>query len=259
MVAPSGTYDALTFPVALPKSVVMAMLPDWLQNAFLPIPEQVYDSLCLERKTSDGEDTHIIVLQLGYQHGTGVGPSIIHMSFHEAKIDIPYLKHWHRKHIESDAIPFVYKQVIIFSSRLLQISGLVIPGSRSLLGAFGPDQTPSSYGHDPSSMEYNIKDLLEAEFTREDQTQDADSRWPEVKRLIEMPWFGGKTGKAAVEFHFQWDSEDALPVKAYHVETTLTPKFLGIDSEANQSIQVSTTAWRFKAPFSGVEQGADGY
>jgi hypothetical protein len=118
MVAPSGTYDAIAFPVALPKGTVNDMLPDWLKDQFQSIPDAVYGAFGLERKTKDGQDTHIIVVQLGYQRNTGIGPSFMRQfKFHEAKIDIPFLKHYCRRHIDADAIPFAYKQVMCVDRR----------------------------------------------------------------------------------------------------------------------------------------------
>ena len=115
MLAPNGKYDALVFAVALPKAVVRQMLPLWLQDNFLPIPDQVYRAFDLERHTPDGEETHIIILQLGYQHGTG--PMFMGFNFHEAKIDVPFLKHYYRRHLDNDQKAFVYKQVMcVFSS-----------------------------------------------------------------------------------------------------------------------------------------------
>ncbi len=119
MVSPSGTYDALAFPIALPKRLVNAMLPGWLKDQFLPIPDAVWSTLDLQRKGSDGEEAHIIVVQLGYQTGTGVGPSVMRLfSFHEAKIDIPYLKHYYRRDVTEDSAAFAYKQVMSVAETL---------------------------------------------------------------------------------------------------------------------------------------------
>ena len=82
---------------------------------------------------------------------------------------------------------------------MLQLGGLAIPGSRSVLGTFGPSQTPSSFGDDAQSIEYNIKNTISVSFTRSDVRDESNSEWSQVNELLQAPWFGGKTGKGTVE------------------------------------------------------------
>lgn len=82
-----GTYDALLVPILLPKSIVTSsLLPEQLSPGLLPIPADVLAELGLDG--ADAKDSHLVMLQLGYQHQTGPGKKWMGMrmsSFSEAK------------------------------------------------------------------------------------------------------------------------------------------------------------------------------
>lgn len=120
----AGTYDVLILPFLLDTQIVLDLLPlDWKATSnstspLLPIPADVLSSLHLPeiKQDQDGRPTqHLILLQLGYQHGAGPGPYFTRfmMNFGEAKIDVPFLRHPSligKKGLEDK--PFSLKQVV---------------------------------------------------------------------------------------------------------------------------------------------------
>lgn len=82
-----GTYDALFIPILLPKSIVTSsLLPEQLSTGLLPVPAGVLGELGLQE--SGSEESHLVFIQLGYQHQTGPGKKWMGMRmscFSEAK------------------------------------------------------------------------------------------------------------------------------------------------------------------------------
>lgn len=107
----NGTYDVLTVPLLLPKPVVESLLPPTLRHAspsaLLPIPQSLRtfcEAHCPPSAGASGE-THLVLLQLGSQTGTGPGP--IPLWFQEAKLEVPYVRH---PDFKDATKPFLYKQ-----------------------------------------------------------------------------------------------------------------------------------------------------
>lgn len=139
MVAPHGTYSAIVFPLFLERDVVRTLLPRWLKEGvegdpLLPIPLQ--DLATMGVPAEQAERVHVVLVQLGWQSNTGIGPQWMCMDFHEFKAEIPYVRHprWAalakgtapRSHAHEPA--FNYKLAIGFDLRLLHLAGFVAPG-----------------------------------------------------------------------------------------------------------------------------------
>lgn len=108
----TGTYDVLCIPLVLPRSTVEALLPTQWRHAspslLLKTPDELNqlagESGLEERK--EGEEPHLVLLQLGHQKGTGPGP--FKMTFQEAKLEIPFVRH--PKLPEDSQKAFLFKQ-----------------------------------------------------------------------------------------------------------------------------------------------------
>lgn len=99
----NGTYDVLLVPLYLPRSEVQDLLKaSKLELAQLPSSAKIAD-----------DDTHPVLLQLGYQHATAPGPSWLPKpSFSEAKLEIPFVKHPLAAPSSSSSGPFSYKHTM---------------------------------------------------------------------------------------------------------------------------------------------------
>jgi len=119
----AGTYDVLTLPFLLDTAIVLDLLPlSWKSSStsspLLPIPTNVLSPLQLPQISFDenGNPTqHLVLLQLGYQHGAGPGPYFTRFmsNFGETKLDIPFLRHPSLK--GKDGLqdkPFSLKQIV---------------------------------------------------------------------------------------------------------------------------------------------------
>jgi hypothetical protein len=102
----SGTYDVLLFSFLLPREQVLKLLPANLLDNLLTAPEDVLNTLAASQGVLTG-DTHPVIVQMGYQSGTGPGPDWLpKMSFNECKVEIPYVQHPQGELEE----PYVFKQ-----------------------------------------------------------------------------------------------------------------------------------------------------
>lgn len=226
MVAPHGTYAAIVFPVFLPKEAVRALLPQWLRGSgdpLLPIPPTLLSTL----GGPPHPDVHLLLVQLGWQAGTGIGPKVLGMHFHELKVDVPYVRH-PRAQWTGNGPVFCYKLSIGFDLRLLHLVGLVAPGPERCMyagagamegvkrtlrlshppttahaeGSGGkgvhPHSSPSLavYPAHAPTIAYAAPGYVSVEFQR---STDEVQSWEVVKSLVTLPWFAGGTGKNAIE------------------------------------------------------------
>ena len=109
----TGNYDVLTVPFLLPKTTLAPLLPQPAgESLLLPLPPSLLEAIPLPYPAGYDslQDVHPVLLQLGHQHGTGPGP--IKMSFEEAKLEVPFVRH--PKLVEQDSPKkdeeFLYKQ-----------------------------------------------------------------------------------------------------------------------------------------------------
>ncbi|CEH16820.1 hypothetical protein CBOM_07024 [Ceraceosorus bombacis] len=221
----AGTYDVLLVPLLVPKAILQEQwLPANLRDGLLPIPGQILKDLDLAQEASTAsEPLHLIFLQLGYQHNTGPGKMWMGMrmnSFSEAKLEVPFMRH----PAASDAgshVPFLFKQTILSSSRIISTAARYTPGARSLHASFKPDKSPSSFEADAQSIQYTVADWLDAKATRSGELDEAfEKRWDAVKRLAEAAWFAERSGKNIIEFHFNTSAPRIAP-RTYVVDLTL--------------------------------------
>lgn len=228
MVAPHGTYAAIVFPVFLPKGTVRALLPQWVRDAgdpLLPLPPTLLPTLGAPPNTAD---IHLLLVQLGWQAGTGIGPKVLGMHFHELKIDVPYVRHPQAQRSLNGPV-FTYKLSIGFDLRLLHLAGWVALGPERCLyagagaiegikrtlrlshpptsaaavkdsGAKGvhPHSSPSLavYPAHAPTIAYAAPGYVSVEFQR---STDEVQSWDAIKNLVTLPWFAGGTGKDAIE------------------------------------------------------------
>lgn len=240
MVAPSGTYAAIVFPIALSKAAVRALLPQWLIDGtggqpLLPIPRE--QLAALGTASSESDETHLLVVQLGWQAGTGIGPRALGLHFHEFKVDVPYVRHprWASGRASGTQQPaFSYKLSIGFDSRLLHLAGFVAPGpGRCVYAGAGvlegmrralhlsrpprvtsvptdghlrskelgvhPHTSPSLAAYPPRAptLAYTAPACVSVAFTARPTTDDAG--WDAMRTLLALPWYGGWTGNNVVE------------------------------------------------------------
>lgn len=95
----TGTYDVLTIPLLLPTKTVESLLPPQYQNCtpslLLATPDHFLTSIPCSSgalPTADAKKQyHLVLLQLGHQQHTGPGP--FKMTFQEAKLEIPFVRH----------------------------------------------------------------------------------------------------------------------------------------------------------------------
>ncbi|PWN38846.1 hypothetical protein IE81DRAFT_327096 [Ceraceosorus guamensis] len=221
----AGTYDVLLVPLLVPKAILQEKwLPANLRDGLLPIPVQILADLDLAQEASTAsEPLHLIFLQLGYQHNTGPGKMWMGMrmnSFSEAKLEVPFMRH----PAASDAgshVPFLFKQTILSSSRIISTAARYTPGARSLHASFKPDKSPSSFEADAQSIQYTVADWLDAKATRSGELDEAfEKRWDAVKRLAEAAWFAERSGQNIIEFHFN-TSAPRIPPRTYVIDLTL--------------------------------------
>jgi hypothetical protein len=123
----SGTYDVLAVALLLPQSQVLALLPPHVRgdsadahSLISPTLEEMQALVGVEAlrstRATSAEAVHPVFIQLGHQHATGPGPDWLpKMSFGEAKVEIPYVRHpalrQHASTKKRDA-PFVFKQTM---------------------------------------------------------------------------------------------------------------------------------------------------
>lgn len=116
MPALTGTYDVLTVPLLLPVKTVESLLPIPYQNCspslLLPTPEHFLTAIPRfppnpSTNDSSSEQYHLVLLQLGHQKNTGPGP--FKMTFQEAKLEVPFVRH-PKAHEGDKKKEFLFKQ-----------------------------------------------------------------------------------------------------------------------------------------------------
>lgn len=103
----SGTYDVLLVPLALPRDEVLDLLRAAPINGL-----QLQPPPSSSHGDSGADDTHPVLLQLGYQLATGPGPGWLPKpSFSEAKLEVPFVSH-PASPPSSSSGPFSYKHTM---------------------------------------------------------------------------------------------------------------------------------------------------
>lgn len=252
----TGTYDDLVLPILLPKAVVRSLLPANLfpgeTDPLLPVPSSTLEAWRLP--VDEDGSSHPIILELGYQSGTGPGPWLLGMNFNEAKFEIPFVRH--PSVDENDETPFVFKHTTLLSSRFLSLASTYMAGLRTSSATFSPERTPTNYDPSASSITYTVDNTLSAEFTLQSDSSSAqfEQGWNQVRKIIEGPWFGERTGETVTAFTFDVEKALVQPTP-YTFELRLN---MNAVKQAGESAEEEWTtaqgvAWRIKARFSSTQ------
>ncbi|GAA5980711.1 hypothetical protein JCM10908_001746 [Rhodotorula pacifica] len=232
----TGHYDLVFVPVALPEPLVRAMLPsEWgnADDAFLSQDELSTVGVTLP---DAGQGKRWVCIEAGKQIDTGVNYIPMGKStFFEAKVEIPFLRHPQVK--PSTHIPFSFKTVVLFSSRLMSFSSNHMTGLRSHHAIC--IRTDSSY---------EAMDWLEVKHEGEAAIVPESSRWTEdlARKVLEGWWVGENTGHAASKF-IATTVEPAKPRSQLRVRlnipalTSLTPE--RIKELAGGLVEVEENGW----------------
>ncbi|PWN23875.1 hypothetical protein BCV69DRAFT_296184 [Microstroma glucosiphilum] len=215
----NGTYDVLTVPLLLPKTVVQSLLPpslrDLTPSVLLPIPTSVLSACHFPPNEGSSEEKHLVVLQFGSQKGAG--PSIIGMNFQEAKLEIPYVRHPKCKDEQRD---FQFKQKCIFSNRIVSTSASHLTGLNSSLTSFTPPQSPWEDADGAEVITYSADGFFDV--TAKLMTEGKEAMQAEgaktLKELSEAWWYGDRTGTVITRFDFD---EPSIGPTAYNVTVRL--------------------------------------
>ncbi|KAE8220530.1 hypothetical protein CF319_g5959 [Tilletia indica] len=204
MSAIGGVYDFLFVPFLLPAQTVQSLLPEG--SNLLPIPSSILSALSLE-DNNNGEQTHLVALELGYQKNTGPLLLPFGLNFSEAKLEIPFVSH-----PRDESTPYLLKQTILFSNTLLANSSNMVAGLKSHKATFLPKgvDTPRNVPADSSEpIQYSVQDFLESTFEPASSTTGGPPE-PEfdletlraLTTLFHSDWFGHKSGGTITRFEF---------------------------------------------------------
>ncbi|POY71356.1 hypothetical protein BMF94_5668 [Rhodotorula taiwanensis] len=230
----TGYYDLVFVPVAVPELLVRAMLPaEWgnADDAFLSADE-------LQQATQvhlpdPGQGKRWVCVEAGKQVDTGVNyVPMGKSSFFEAKVEIPFLRH----PLVKSTVPFTFKTVMLFSSRLMSFSSNHLTGLRSHhVVCIRTDNS------------YEAMDWIEIKNEGEVVVPEGQ-RWTEdlARRVLEGWWVGEHTGQSATKF-IATSVEDAKPRSQLRVRlnlpalTSLTPE--RIKELAGTQAEIEENGW----------------
>ena len=267
MVAINGTYDVMLVPLLMPITHVLNFLPPKVRSIepspLIPFTHDQIISLGLSAEQYNAGVNHPVLLELGYQNHTGPGPRLFRPSFDEAKLDILGMRHpsLSGKQPTSADKGFVFKQIILFSNVVLSTSSSLIAGLRSQLTTITPSKSPSIYSVDEQTILYNVKDFIEANFTKNGETgstaENAAVHW------AGRPWYGWKTGDTLTQFVFDLKHPKIAPVPYKADVRVKVPSFYdpSVAAEAGDvSLEWSEfdggASWRFKGDYSSRDMKA---
>ncbi|GAA5958243.1 hypothetical protein JCM8115_004030 [Rhodotorula mucilaginosa] len=234
----TGHYDLIFVPVALPEPLVRALLPsEWgnADDAFLP-NDQLAQAAGVEQLPDPGQGKRWVCVEAGKQVDTGVNYVPMGKStFFEAKVEVPFLRHPQVK-TSSPPIPFTFKSVVLFSSRLMSFSSNHMTGLRSHHAICIRTETS-----------YEAMDWLEIKNEGEAVVPEG-TRWTEelARKVLEGWWVGENTGHAASKF-IATTVDPAKPRPQLRVRlnlpalTSLTPE--RIKELAAGTVEVEENGW----------------
>lgn len=183
----TGHYDLLFVPVAVPETLVRALLPaEWgsADDAFLSPAELEQGGAGAIPDAGNGK--RWICIEAGKQVDTGVNYVPLGKStFFEAKVEVPFLRH----PLAKFTVPFTFKTVMLFSSRLMSFSSNHLTGLRSHHAVC--IRTNDSY----EAMDWmEIKPAAAS-----DAVVPEGQRWTEdlARKVLEGWWVGEHTGSSA--------------------------------------------------------------
>ncbi|BGP52877.1 hypothetical protein JCM8202_003959 [Rhodotorula sphaerocarpa] len=186
----TGHYDLLFVPVAVPETLVRALLSaEWgsADDAFLSPDELEQGGAGAIPDAGNGK--RWICLEAGKQVDTGVNYVPLGKStFFEAKVEVPFLRH----PLAKSTVPFTFKTVMLFSSRLMSFSSNHLTGLRSHHAVC--IRTNDSY----EAMDWmEIKPAAAS-----DAIVPEGQRWTEdlARKVLEGWWVGEHTGSSASKF-----------------------------------------------------------
>ncbi|PWN49121.1 hypothetical protein IE53DRAFT_388686 [Violaceomyces palustris] len=281
-----GTYDFIVLAALLPIETILKLLPPHLKpegadhdgtsssssssssspspfpslSPLIPLPSSTVAKLGIEESTYDPKLNHPIVIQLGFQRGTGPGPSFLRMSFEEAKLEIPSVRHPEAGEGGKE-VGFTFKQMILFHSRMMTYSSRYIAGLRSMCSTFFPRSSPSCYQDEARCLDYKVKGYLKAELTIvHTGLDDSSEEWQEFSRQICAPWFGANTKDMVTKFNYDLEpsiENDVGPIRyTYDLELVISsffdPSVVLPKGGRDETLKLKGTALRFKRPYSSV-------
>lgn len=265
MVAINGTYDVMLVPLLLPIAQILDFLPPKVRgitpSPLLPFTSDQISSLGLDAASYNADSNHPVMLELGYQNHTGPGPRLLRPSFDEAKLEVLGMRH---PSLVSDQQPstadkgFVYKQLILFSNLVLYASSNIIAGLRSNLATITPAKSPSIYAPDEETILYNVRDYIEAHFTKDGSAGSGSTASNAAVQWTSRPWYGWATGDTLTQFVFDTANAEIQPVKyradariktSSFVDPSVAVKQAGEGTAPEWSEFDGVASWRFQANY----------
>ncbi|GAA5926258.1 hypothetical protein JCM3775_000971 [Rhodotorula graminis] len=181
-----GQYDFWAVPLALPTSLVTALLPHPTASPLaLLAPQEV--QAASPRIPDPGEGHSWVVVEAGKQIKTGVAwVPFGRSSFHEAKLEVPFLRHEQT----TSSTPLTLKSSLLFNSRLMRFSSTHLTGLRSHRAIC--IETDDSF---------EAMDWLRIKVDGEVDVP-SDKRWSEdlLRSVVAGYWVGQNTGHTATKF-----------------------------------------------------------
>ncbi|CAO1629769.1 unnamed protein product [Sympodiomycopsis kandeliae] len=243
----TGTYDVLTVPLLLPTSVVESLLPaQWRHlspSLLLPTPHDLLSGLKLN--TTETQDHHLVLLQLGHQQNTG--PGVFKLTFQEAKLEIPFVRHPKASGDQNEKT-FLFKLKCLFSNPMIYSGSQFMTGLNSAVASFHPSDSPYSSAADAATIEYEAKNYFTVQ-AKLDNDAELKQKADEILKLAELPWFGDRTGDTVTQFDFDPPS---IGPTAYQVSGTLHLGAFSQDVEPKE-LEFTSVAFRARNTFKAIE------
>lgn len=267
MVAISGTYDVMLVPLLMPIAQILNFLPPKVRDIdpspLIPFTHDQIQALGLSPSEYNAGVNHPVMLELGYQNHTGPGPRFFRPSFDEAKLEVLGMRHPSLAGKQPTAADkgFVFKQFILFSNFVLSTSSNLIAGLRSSLVTINPHKSPSIYPVDEANILYNVKEYIEANFSKNGEQGSAANNG--AVQWAGRPWYGWATGDTLTQFVFDVDNAKIPPVP-YKAEVRVkVPSFYdpsvvakAADVKPEWSEFDGVATWRFQADYQSRDMKA---
>jgi len=260
-----GTFDAIVVPLLLDKNRALSYFPPSLRGDLCTVG--AISEVLEGPEVPDGK--HPVFFVLGRQ--SQCGPTILpwKMTFQEAKLEVPFLRHTG----SGSEVPHLHKSMTVFDSQMMSMSSQHIAGLRSRFAHFTPPQYSfSTINKDRDDVIYGIEGVLELKLSRDDAAaQEGPSpagdatAWllnvSAVKKLLELPWVGEDTGTRVSRFVYDWAGAEH-PIEPIKVDLVFSADWFSYapaeessrarKAESDQAVVNGITAFRFCAQFKFV-------